>query len=191
MVEQIPTIIISREEAHSNGMLHYFTGVSCKHGHISKRNVKSDSCLKCASVFQKNWNRKNPDKHKKIQHRSYEKNKPFFIDKVRRNRIYAPYQYAIYRAKERSKATGIEFNLTLEWAKKKWTGKCEITNIPFERNGRKMGCFVASLDRIRPELGYTQSNCRFVLMGFNALKGPSTDEDALRVAKAIVAYFEK
>lgn len=39
--------IISREEAIARGLAWYFTGKSCKHGHVVKRNACNGSCRAC------------------------------------------------------------------------------------------------------------------------------------------------
>lgn len=39
--------IISRQEAQSLGLKRYFTGKSCKHGHIDERTIGSCSCFTC------------------------------------------------------------------------------------------------------------------------------------------------
>lgn len=42
--------IISRDEARSRGLRHFFTGLSCKHGHIGERYVASGDCVVCLRV---------------------------------------------------------------------------------------------------------------------------------------------
>lgn len=44
--------VISRAEATNLGETHYFTGVPCKHGHLSLRRVKDRGCMKC-NLLQK------------------------------------------------------------------------------------------------------------------------------------------
>jgi hypothetical protein len=50
--------IITYSEGKAAGLLHYFTGRPCKHGHISKRKVSDRSCTECcrlrANVYY--WN---------------------------------------------------------------------------------------------------------------------------------------
>jgi hypothetical protein len=58
--------IISRDEAMALGLKHYFTGVPCKHGHITERNVRSGRCLECFREYQRGYQRArraaNPEK---------------------------------------------------------------------------------------------------------------------------------
>jgi 5-methylcytosine-specific restriction endonuclease McrA len=42
--------IISRDEAKVKGLKHYFTGLPCKNGHISKRRVVGWICLECDAI---------------------------------------------------------------------------------------------------------------------------------------------
>ncbi len=92
-------------------------------------------------------------------------------------------------ARKRAAAKSLPFDLTKEWAKAHWTGRCELTDLPFffDHTGvagpKQMS---PTIDRIRPELGYVQSNCRFILQGVNALKSGGTDEDMLVIAEALV-----
>jgi len=81
---------------------------------------------------------------------------------------------------------GLPFDLTLEWAREKYTGRCELTELEFKPQIGVQCPFSPSIDRIVPELGYVQSNCRFVLSALNSLKQNGTDEDLLLIARALV-----
>lgn len=114
--------------------------------------------------------------------------------KLRRNlgrakaELARPWRLPISAAKCRAKELDLPFDLTVKWAKDRWTGRCEMTDKPFVLgSGMKRSPFGPSLDRIVPSEGYVQSNCRFILWGINALKMTGTDEDVLRIALAIVA----
>lgn len=96
-----------------------------------------------------------------------------------------PYLYLVAQAVARSKKRGYKCDLTREWALVRWTGHCEVTGARFVV-GKGQHPFSPSLDRIRPELGYTMKNCRFVLLGVNLLKHTGTDKDMVRIAKAIL-----
>lgn len=50
--------IISRDEALAQGLLRYFTGEPCKHGHVAERYVKNRACLECNHITQINKPRK-------------------------------------------------------------------------------------------------------------------------------------
>lgn len=39
--------IISRQDAYAKGLKRYFTGKTCKHGHMSERYVQTQGCIAC------------------------------------------------------------------------------------------------------------------------------------------------
>lgn len=94
-----------------------------------------------------------------------------------------PLDAAIRRAKDK----GLPCDLTHEWAQARWTGRCELSGVPFRVGERGNGpkFFAASIDQIRPKGGYTKTNSRFVLWCVNAFKYDGSDADVLMVAKAI------
>lgn len=64
------------------------------------------------------------------------------------------------------------FDLTLDWLLPKLrTGTCELTGIPFEFPpkiyGQGNSPLQPSIDKINPQGGYTQKNCRVVLLTLN------------------------
>ena len=100
-----------------------------------------------------------------------------------------PWWYLRRNAQTRAKKQGLAFDLTDSWFSGRWTGKCEITGIQFQKTNDRKGPspFSHSVDRIMPELGYTQSNCRLILFGINAMKQDGTDADVMLIAKHLVA----
>lgn len=69
MTEQI----VTRKEAKALGLKFYFTGKSCKRGHVSKRRTCDGCCVKCRQTEEykaadalrcKAWREKNPEKKK-------------------------------------------------------------------------------------------------------------------------------
>jgi hypothetical protein len=56
--------IISREEARQKGLVRYYTGKPCKHGHICERFTKSMHCLECGKVRSKKYVQQNPERRK-------------------------------------------------------------------------------------------------------------------------------
>ena len=111
-------------------------------------------------------------------------------DAYYKSREAAPWLVSLQSAKARCKKSGMEFSLTPDWAKARWTGRCEMTDIPFVMSKRPAPfVFSPSLDRKDPSKGYTPDNCRFILHAVNALKGAGTDEDVVEICKAIVSNF--
>ncbi len=65
---------------------------------------------------------------------------------------------------------------------------CAISGEPFfdDSSGTSFGPARPSFDRIERAGPYSVGNIRVVLLGVNALRGCGTDEDMLRIARAIV-----
>ena len=95
-------------------------------------------------------------------------------------------KFLIRGAKSRSIKNGYEFDLTLEWARARWTGNCELSGLPFDWSKPMLHAFSPSIDRIYSSHGYTQSNCRFILQALNAFKGSASDETMRAIALAYV-----
>jgi len=62
--------VVSRKEAISRGLKHYFTGQPCKHGHVSDRFVASKKCRRCGIEQNAEWMRNNPEQWKAISRNS-------------------------------------------------------------------------------------------------------------------------
>jgi hypothetical protein len=93
-------------------------------------------------------------------------------------------------AKGRALKRGMPFDLTYEWAEKRWTGFCELTGLPFApRYDASSSIFSPSIDKIVPSKGYVQTNCRFILLGVNNLKHDGTDEEMYLVAKSLISHL--
>lgn len=97
------------------------------------------------------------------------------------------YRAARFRAKKKSQP----FDLTIEWARRRWTGRCELTGIPFETSTGAAGPRSPSIDKIIPSIGYTMENCRFVLSAVNSLKGNGSDAEMLFVARRLVEESQR
>lgn len=89
----------ARDLAIAEGRKTFFTGVACKHGHISERSVKTQNCCECQRLYrlsykpinpklrdpekmweaQRRWRGRNAEKHRAAQKRWRDKNP----DKVR------------------------------------------------------------------------------------------------------------
>lgn len=147
--------------------------------------------------YTRAWHLNNPEKNAERQRLRrlakpewYAKHAPGYYRAYRGRHIVAggrPWLYLLKSRKSEAVQRGLEFTLTDEWAVARWTGRCELTNILFEKNKTNGPWpFSPSLDRIDNSRGYTQDNARFILWGANALKGVGTDLDAARIAAALL-----
>ena len=96
---------------------------------------------------------------------------------------------ARYRAKKRS----IPFDLTVEWVTAELhRGHCALSGLPFDlRLDPESRAYSPSIDKMIPELGYVQSNCRLVLNSLNSLRGRMTDAALLCLASALVDHHRR
>lgn len=89
-----------------------------------------------------------------------------------------------------AKRRGVPYSLTAKWFEENYARGCAITGIPFSPGVGVICPLSATVDRITGKKGYHAHNCRLVLHAVNALRGAGDDEQMLRIAKAIVSYFE-
>jgi hypothetical protein len=100
-----------------------------------------------------------------------------------------PYMALLNGAKYRAKKQNIEFSLTRKWAEDRWNGHCELTGIKFqtgERGVQGARMYSPSIDRINPNKGYTENNCRFVLYPINGLKFTGSDQQMYKFAEHLI-----
>lgn len=56
----VTLVLISRREATERRLVHYFTGVPCKHGHIAPRQISNGDCIVCARRIRSASKKKPP-----------------------------------------------------------------------------------------------------------------------------------
>lgn len=109
------------------------------------------------------------------------------IERTRQAKEISPWMHCLRARANKAQQKKLPFELSDEWARARWTGRCELTEIPFNTSSAYGNFFSPSIDRIDASKGYVQDNCRFILFAVNALKGTGTDEDMLRVVSALYA----
>lgn len=79
--------IIDREDARSQELKRYFTGISCNHNHISERRVSDGTCIICNEIYESNrseYKREYAIAHKDTRLKYLQDNKEH-ITKINRN----------------------------------------------------------------------------------------------------------
>ena len=123
----------------------------------------------------------------------------FVRDKDKMKKTVAEY-YKDYPAKRfmvstrsSAKKRGLLFELTEEWFEKKLErGVCETTGLPIKTKSYQEGArgirsfYSPSIDRIDNNIGYVESNCRFVCWGVNLAKSTFTDRDLNALSLSIL-----
>jgi hypothetical protein len=75
--------IITRKEAKEQGLVRYFTGNPCKHGHLAEKITSNGNCSVCLRSHTDKWKKTNPEKSKNIKKRTYQKNKEKISNKTK------------------------------------------------------------------------------------------------------------
>lgn len=139
------------QQAIEEGKTTYFTGKTCKYGHISERRVSDHSCIECRKT------------------RQYQNDR----DDYRQNTL----ERQISGKKAKSKKLGIPFDLKVEDLPK--VTHCPILGIELDytvntdiRPDNK-----ATLDRYSPNLGYVKGNVHIISWKANRLKSNGTLEE--------------
>jgi len=78
--------IISRDEAKSQNLKHYFTGEPCKHGHAAERYVSDGKCCDCVRNRVTQWVKENPERKKQADADRYAGNKAVVLTKAKEYR---------------------------------------------------------------------------------------------------------
>ncbi len=162
-----------------------------------------------ARAKARKWREINPAAHKLHVHRAKQKNAAAIKEQSaewrERNRENLRDRAQIFHYQTRAKTPwkhilrsrfrdalkrGIPFELTPEWAAKRWTGCCELSGVPFDLTRTVVGFYSPSIDRIEPAKGYLPNNCRFVLFSVNGFKSVGNDADVIKVARAIITTAE-
>jgi hypothetical protein len=90
-----------------------------------------------------------------------------------------------HAARERARRAGIPFTISRENIREVWPSdnRCPVFDIPFSGGSGHPIPTSASLDRIRPELGYVPGNIAIISLRANGIKQHEITPDALyRVA---------
>lgn len=160
----------AKKEAIEKGEKFYFTGVPCIKGHLEKRRVINNVCLKCESE------RGFKDYHSKPQYKETRK-------KYRERMAGYMHQYWISGRgkfqgyKGRATRKGFEFTLT----------EIQFNNL-IAQNCAYCGQDGGGIDRINSSIGYTLENSAPCCKQCNTAKMTQTVEQFLEWAERLVNY---
>ena len=81
--------IVKRQEAQTKQLVRYFTGIPCKHGHVSERYTKNRCCIKCNEIDVKQSSIKHKEKRRAYRKKHYRKHREVYIQKaIRYNKAH-------------------------------------------------------------------------------------------------------
>ena len=101
-------------------------------------------------------------------------------------KISNPLFILLQSAKYRSRKRQLFFDIDIEWLQKRYTGRCELTDIEFQFATEGRSPIAPSLDRIDNTKGYTKDNVRIIIDCLNTAIGQWGEEVYYRVAKAYI-----
>jgi hypothetical protein len=93
--------IITLQKAREQGLMRYFTGKSCKHGHIAERQTSSATCIECARLKSVAAYQADPEKARVLRRQWKEANRDALNLRQRENYRQCP------EARERAKAKSV------------------------------------------------------------------------------------
>lgn len=117
------------------------------------------------------WNNSEQGKSKKQQWKERNPKRTWVIDAVR-------------RAKHRSDSKGIPFNITVDYVLGITPDTCPVFGTVFVfTGGGRNAMHNASIDRLRPELGYVVGNIAVISTRANVIKNDASSEEMLKVVE--------
>lgn len=139
-------------------------------------------------AYNAEWYRKNRERKYAYDLAKRRANKDKIREYTRAYHLARPWNRMLHTAKKRCKATGMEFSLTADWAKARWTGKCEISGVEMFSGVGGQCMRSPTIDRKDAKAGYTPDNCRFVCLALNAMRGDGTDEEMMDLIHATLEF---
>lgn len=130
--------------------------------------------------------RRNADKFREAAKRRYHANRPAITEARRQAREADPRRYLLNNARERARAAGMEFDLTIEDLMV--PAACPVLGIPIIRGLQKKTDNSPSLDRIDNTRGYVRGNVAIISDRANRIKNYGTAEEHRRIADWMDAY---
>lgn len=96
--------IVSLAEARSGGLLYYFTGKPCKHGHVAQRIVSGRSCVVCHHKRSAEWYADNTQLALEQSKDRYESNRSARLEQCKAYNLRHQDKIAARRERNRAKA---------------------------------------------------------------------------------------
>jgi len=148
--------------------------------------IKRERLLEMGRVRDRKYRDENRDEiniRKKARNWNYNADNAKVYRKTEQNK--KPSQLMITAIKARAKRKDLPFDLDKEWYNIEYGKGCSVTGITFDPVGSKTA-FVGHVDRTIPKLGYIKSNCKIVCACYNLAKKDWSDDDVMKMAKALV-----
>lgn len=186
LITELPN---SKAGATAAGLKYFYTGRPCIRGHVAKRKVANGTCSKCL-LEKHNTRRQNGyvwSGTKVCSSKYYLKNRDKFLLKARQQRLRDPKRYwavnAASAAKKRANYLGLPFDIDADYVVSILTDKCPVFGTVFKYHGNGVGNKQsATLDRLKPKLGYVRGNLVVISRLANCIKQDAGHSEIRRVA---------
>lgn len=180
----------TRSEARALGVKRYYTGKPCPKGHVTYRYAAGGGCAECQAIrakqkYEGGW-RQDKSTRPEINARWNASTKGAVAKQKWREkdpkRAWAV--YATGGAKSRARKAGIEFDLDHQYVLSITPDSCPVfgTAFKFIDNGHIVP-ESATIDRLKPELGYVRGNVAVISMKANNIKSRYNASDVAKVAQ--------
>jgi hypothetical protein len=174
---------ITKKEAQKQGLIYYYTGKVCKHGHDSVRMVSGGTCRECKRIDGEKNRNKDREKYNKICRESKRKH---YTTEKRRQLYQKNIATELYNhAKTRAKIKGIVF--TIEPKDVIIPEVCPIFDVPFSFVEKEMS---PSLDRKNNDLGYIKENVFVISKRANRIKTDATINELEKILQYMKTNIE-
>lgn len=165
-------------------------------------------CTECGKTYQRirvtkrfcsqkcrrdNYYKTSPEVFVRRARKYHQRYSERILSRQQETRRRTPWVPLVSSARSRASNKGFEFNLSNEWGRARWTGRCEVTGIEFfvAKRGPGPHPMSPSIDRVDGTKGYTTDNCRFTLWAVNAFKHVGTEADMFMVAEQITLRLSR
>lgn len=153
----------------------------------------SGLCGECHKLANKKWRSENREKatESSKKYRDSHKDEVSVQRAASRSSAEGRGKVLFQSAKRRAELKGIKFAISESWVIDKIKiGFCEASGLKFHLLAGIRSPQAPSIDKINPNLGYIEGNCRVVCWMFNAAKNRFSDADVLNFARALIAKQE-
>ena len=138
----------------------------------------------------KKWREANHEHYLDYQQQRRDENPQRHRDYTKKWRDANPAAQLVVDAHTRANRQNIPFDLYdhIEDIKARHAlGVCEMSGLPFEKGIGVAGPLSASIDRIKPDLGYVYSNIRIICLALNRAFSDWGEEELFRIVDAVRA----
>lgn len=178
-------LIRTRVEARQSGDKRYFSGTTCKNGHVSERYVSNQACVSCCEIQSPAWHKSNRERSIELSHNWHANNKERHNEQIREWGRANKERKLLIGARATAKRHGIAFNIDISDVV--IPEICPVLGTRLDRYAPPRSHNLPSLDRIDSSRGYVKGNVCVISWRANRVK----DNASLAELRALVRYVSQ